>query len=269
MRTGWFFLYIIIFVGYALQFNRNNDYNNKVSFGNVYKLYNFDKKLRHLILEILESIEISVRTKISHHLSTKYGSIALSSEIFKDIDIYKGSINIYGESKRGLVDEIKSELHNNKKELFIKHHVQNYDGQFPIWVLIEVFSFGMLSKMYANLNLEDQKEIARTGFSTNYQLLESWLKHLCYVRNTCAHYSRLYNRNMSITPKIHNKYSKDNIDINGLFTTILAIKEITMSNCEWNLFKIQLKELFDEYLDVINLSVIGFPENWFEIISRN
>ena len=257
------------FVGYALQFNKNNDYGNKTSFENVYKLYVFDKKLRHLILEILESIEISVRTKISYHLSSKYGSIALGPDIFKDSGFYTGSDDIYGESRRGLIDEIKTEMRNNRKELFIKHHVKNYNSKFPIWVLIEIFSFGMLSKTYANLKLDDQKEIARAGFVTNYQLLESWLQNLCYVRNICAHYGRLYNKKMSITPKVHRRYSEYEIDLNGLFTSILAIKELTMDNYEWCMFKVQLKELFDDYLDVINLNLIGFPENWFEIISSN
>lgn len=257
------------FTAYALQFKRNNSYNNILSFNNVYKLYKFDKRLRHLILEILESIEITVRTNMAYNLSIKYGSEALHPDIFKNKELYSGCNDIYGKSTRGLMEEIRFEIRNNSKELFVKHHLNKYKGHFPIWVAVEIFSFGMLSRTYANLNLIDQKEIAKNCFNINYQLLESWLKNLSCLRNICAHYGRLYNKVIPIMPKIHTKYSKDNINLNGLFVSILAIKELTITGSEWNVFRTQLKILIDEYLDVIDLKLIGFPKDWFEILSRD
>jgi abortive infection bacteriophage resistance protein len=257
------------FTAYALQFKRDNNYKNTVSFNNVYKLYKFDKRLRHLILEILESIEITVRTNMAYSLSIKYGSEALHPGIFKNKELYSGCDDIYGKSNKGLIEEIRLEIRNNSKELFVKHHLTKYEGHFPIWVTIEIFSFGMLSRTYANLNLIDQKEIAKNCFNINYQLLESWLKNLSCLRNICAHYGRLYNKVMSITPKIHTKYSKDNINLNGLYVSILAIKELTITESEWVVFRTQLKILIDEYLDVIDLNLIGFPKDWFEILSRD
>lgn len=258
------------FTAYALQFKRDNNYNERVSFNNVYKLYKFDKRLRHLTLEILESIEIKLRTHIAYNLSIKYGPEAhKNSSIFKNKDFYTGYNDIYGKAVKGLLDEINLEIRYNNKELFVKHHVRKYNGHFPIWVLIELFSFGMLSRTYTNLNIVDQKEIARNCFNVNYQLLESWLKNLSCARNICAHYGRLYNKNMSITPKIHTKYNNDNLDLYGLFVTILAIKELSITGSEWSVFRTQLKILIDEYIDVIDLKLIGFPKNWFEILSRN
>ena len=258
------------FTAYALQFKKFDNYDNRVSFRDVYKLYKFDKRLRHLILGILENIEIAMRTYLAYQLSISHGAEAHTNpDIFKDRDLYSGRIDMNGRSRKGLMEEIKLEIRNNNKELFVKHHVNKYNGHFPIWVIVEIFSFGMLSRTYGNLNIVDQKQISKNCFNINYQLLESWLKNLAYVRNICAHYGRLYNKKMSIMPKIHTKYSQDNIDLNKLFVSVLAIKELTVTTSEWDVFKDQLKILIDEYIDVIDFKLIGFPENWFEILSRN
>ncbi|MBB6734041.1 Abi family protein [Cohnella zeiphila] len=34
------------------------------------------------------------------------------------------------------------------QEIFIRHHVQKYEGKIPVWAAIEVLSFGALSKLY-------------------------------------------------------------------------------------------------------------------------
>lgn len=254
---------------YALQYKNNDNYDNKISFNTMYKLYRFDKSLRHLILDILESIEISLRTYMAYTLSIKYGSEAhQNSSIFKNIDLYMGYDDAKGNHHKGLIEEINNETYKNKKELFIRHHFNKYKGHFPIWAIVEVFSFGMLSKTYANLNIVDQKEIARKCFDTNYGLLESWLNNLSYIRNICAHYGRVYNKKMAILPKIHNKYIKDNLDLNKVFVSIVAIKELTKNTLDWEVFKSQLDSLIEEYIDVIDLKLIGFPVNWNEILNR-
>lgn len=253
---------------YSLQFKRGDKYRGTPSFDYIYKLYKFDKKLRHMLLEIIESIEVSLRTYMAYSLSLKYGSEAHNNEeIFKDVDLYRGYVDYDGNVHRGLVDEIKMEIGKNRKEPFVRHHIKNYDGHFPIWVIVEIFSFGMLSRTYSNLNLQDQKEISRGCFNINYELLESWLNNLSYIRNICAHYGRLYNKKMSITPKIHNKYKKYDLDLNKLFVSILAIKELAKFKLEWNTFKIQLESLLEENEDIVDLKLIGFPDNWREILS--
>lgn len=254
---------------YALQVKKDDSYNKNISFEKMYRLYKFDKKLRHLILGILETIEISLRTYMAYNLSIKYGPEAFKkADIFKKIKFYSGYDDIYGRHHKGLLDEIESEINKNRDEPFIKHHISKYDGRFPTWVVVEVFSFGMLSKTYCNLNVAEQKEISRNCFSINNMLLESWLNNLSYVRNICAHYGRLYNKKLAITPKIHNKYQRYNLDINKIYVSILAIKELTINThtSEWTNFRTQLEALIEEYIDVIDLNLIGFPDNWLEII---
>ena len=59
---------------------------------------------------------------------------------------------------------IDREIENNKKVLFVKHHIDNYDGQFPLWVISELFTFGMLSYFYNDLITADKKAFAGADY---------------------------------------------------------------------------------------------------------
>lgn len=254
---------------YVLQFKVNDNYGNRVSFNNMYKLYRFDKKLRNLILEVLESIEIALKTYMAYTLSIKYGSEAYKdSNIFKDTRLHSGYDEVDGTHHKGLLEEIGQEIRKNRKEPLVKHHIRKYKSHFPTWAIVELLSFGMISRMYSNLNTADQKIIAREGFKTNNVLLESWVINFAYIRNICAHYGRLYNKRLDINPKLHSKYSKDNLDPTRIFVSILAIKELTVNGSEWTEFKSQLELLIDEYINDIDLRLIGFPQNWREILKK-
>lgn len=253
---------------YALPFKENDDYNNKISFNSMYRLYQFDKKLRNLLLGMLETIEISLRTYVAYVLAHNFGPEAhMNKQIYKDIKKFQGFYDEKENYHKGLCDEIKIEIKKNRKELLVKHHIREYDGHFHIWAIVEIFSFGMLSKMYANLNIQSKKQIASKGFKTSYILLESYIRNFAYIRNICAHYGRLYNKKFTINPKIHNKYSQYNLDGRGLFVTILAIKELTRERLEWKTFRTELEGLIEEYIDVVDLKFIGFPENWLDILN--
>lgn len=40
------------------------------------------------------------------------------------------------------------------------------------------------------------------AYGVDEQVLASWLRHLSLVRNICAHHSRLWNRDFTITPTL-------------------------------------------------------------------
>lgn len=72
--------------------------------------------------------------------------------------------------------------------LVVQHHKEKYNGQFPIWVIIEFFSMGMLSYLYADLKSADQKMIAKKSYHKSSVCLKSWLRCLTDLRNRCAQY---------------------------------------------------------------------------------
>lgn len=241
---------------YALQFKLENIYIGDIKFDTLYKLYNFDKKMKNLIIGVLESIEISIRTYVAYTLAHKYGADSYTkSEIFENEKYHSG-----------LMREISKEIKRNYREPFVIHHKEKYNGKFPIWAVIELISFGALSRMYSNLKREDQRIVSRELLGLDYKLLVAGLLHLSYVRNICAHYGRLYNKKFVVFTRLHKKYSKYNVEGNSLLATILTIKELMPNKDEWEVFKIQLEALIEENEHIIDLKLIGFLENWKEIL---
>lgn len=115
---------------------------------------------------------------------------------------------------------------------------------------------------------DDQKTIAQQ-YSTDAKYLRSWILSLVEVRNICAHYTRLYNLPLKQTPFLYTEHVQyRNKKFNKLFPIFLVIKRMTKSTPElWEMFLEEFKKLMDEYADVVKLSFIGFPQNWYEVLN--
>ncbi|MDQ0232665.1 Abi family protein [Metabacillus malikii] len=242
--------------GLTLKNPHNKDeYANGASFHNMLSLYEFDRRLRLLLLGALETIEIAFRTHISYETAHKIGPTGYrEKECFQNETYHRQSL-------RELDALIKK---SRKSELFIEHHFQKYGGVFPIWVAIEVTSFGFLSKFYRNLHEDLKKHIARTYYNVPYKYIESWLQTLSNVRNICAHYGRLYNKYLTFKPKLF-KEEASQLSNKRIFAAIYIIERL-LTKTEGRRFITDLDALISEYEDTIDFAHIGFPPNWQELL---
>ena len=130
---------------------------------------------------------------MSNYFSVTYGVLG-----------YKDSANFADEGYHAaFLTDIKNEINRNKRAPFIKNFQSNYEnGDIPFYALIEIFSFGTLSKFYKNMKSADKKIIAGT-YGIGYTYFESWIESIAYVRNLCAHYGRLYNAKLTKTPRLY------------------------------------------------------------------
>lgn len=94
------------------------------------------------------------------------------------------------------------------------HHDAQYGGQLPVWVAIEVLRFGPLSKLIANLTKSDREQLSRRHYGVPEYYFAKWVRSLSYLRNVCAHYSRLYNRKLKQIPRV---FKKDREMMSGWF----------------------------------------------------
>ena len=96
---------------------------------------------------------------------------------------------------------------------------------------MEVMSFGALSKMYHGMLRPDQRIIARR-YGVQSQDLVTILHHLVYVRNLCAHHSRLWDRTWAIKPSLPKGQAwQPHVPTNDrLFTTLLLLYSL-MNRC--------------------------------------
>ncbi|MDR0914740.1 MAG: Abi family protein [Oscillospiraceae bacterium] len=240
---------------YFLPFKKKDGtYIKETTLNNVYRIYEFDRKMRNLILLVAEEIEIYLRTQLAYYHSMKYGAIG-----------YLDAANFSTSHNHELfLESVNEFIEKNKTKPFVKHHLQKHNGNFPLWVAVEMFTFGTLSYFYADMELSDQKQFASYAYAANYDKLGSWFKCANLIRNSCAHYSRLYNSVFPFVPKtpLGFKYTLNR----KLFDYILVLKFLSVDINKWKTFVTNLNALVYEYNDVIVLSCIGFPVNWEEIL---
>lgn len=153
---------------------------------------------------------------------------------------------------------------NRSKELFIAHHKEKYESVFPIWVVIEVTSFSSLSKIYSNLKDDDQDSIAEL-YHNNRIFLKNWMYGLSTLRNICAHFGRLYGRHLPFYFKLAKKDRKKIRYGNTTFSAIFVICKILNDEILIKTLITNISALFEEY-EHVNITQLGFPENWKSIL---
>ncbi|MCW6663280.1 Abi family protein [Aerococcaceae bacterium NML190073] len=190
------------------------------SFTRLLELYEFDVFLKQELVPILKEIENLFKANLTYYLVNNYeqlskeqkdGTVIIqndpagghhSSEFYLDY-------GIYGADKMK-VDKMLSQFAENvtkkrTKELYINHHIKNYGGHIPFWVLVETLTFGEIIRFYSYLSKEIRKKW-RDGFFEVEVIKENeieWLKTLQFLRNDCAHDNRLYGRTFNFTPELH------------------------------------------------------------------
>ena len=243
--------YYRLIKAYSLEFKKKNSiYFTGTKFETIVDLYYFNSELCQIMYTMVEKIEILLRCRIGNYFSLKYG--VLGYEDSKNFE----NIYYYDQFKNDIVFE----LERNDKSPIVKNFKNNYvNGKLPFYALIELFSFGTLSKFYKNMLSKDKKEIAKT-FGAPYTYLESWIESIAFVRNTCAHYGRLYNEKIPKKPMLY-KDDKEDGDNDKLFIIVRCMSRIVKHDNEWVGFKTKLDCLFKKYKNV-NISSIGFPDKW-------
>ncbi|KKO44324.1 abortive phage resistance protein [Arsukibacterium ikkense] len=168
-------------------------------FEDVVKLYVFDKKLRLLALDALERIEMALRVDVAHLLGAKEPCAHLNPNClhgnFAKKAIKKGPNKGKTEHQVWL-EKYDTMLNRSRREPFIVHHREKYNGGLPVWVAIEVWDFGLLSRLFEGMQYADKNRIAQKYGLSDGEQLAKWLKSLNFVRNVSAHHSRLWNINI-------------------------------------------------------------------------
>jgi len=233
-----------------------NQVEDNTDFQKIIALYELDHDLRLLVLDAIERIEIAIRTQVTYQLAHTYGA-------FGHID----PTNFHPQFDHATwLRNIEDETTRSNDE-FIRHYRSKYDGfpVIPLWMLTEVMSLGSLSRLYTGLKNEDKKEVSK-HFNVHHKRLMGWLHSLTYIRNICAHHSRLWNRELAIRPD-QAKEKEWNPPItpgnDRIFYILLILKHLldaTGSGIDWSNEINQLLEPFTK--EVKWRAAMGIPESW-------
>ena len=274
-RENYFFI-----SGYRHMFMRSSKDSRYVSgttFEELYSVFLFDRHIRNIMFEYLLIIENNIKSIISYQLSKKYG--------YKEKD-YLNEKNFTQDSLktrqvRDIIQKMKRQIRiNGKQHTATLHYVNNY-GYIPLWILVKVLSFGIISELYCILKEEDQLDIAEY-YNIDTETLAIYLSLLANYRNLCAHEDILYDHrtqrkipdnrihyllNIEMTDDEYN-YGK-----NDLFAVVIIMKKMLTEEEFQDFIKAVSYEIdwLDGKIDVVPLNhilnLIGFPNNWRDIIT--
>lgn len=246
-----------------------NSYEPGTTLDQVIALVDYDRRLRLLMLDAVERIEISVRMRIGYTLGKRSPFAHLDSVTFEE--------NFVRRYKHGAWVAKAQQSHQRSHELFVQHFDNTYDGQLPIWALTELLELGQLAVLYSGFQREIATELAHSYRVPSKTLFRSWLASINDVRNFSAHHARLFNRKLVHAPKRpqagtialleHLREPGSSKDGFGLYN-VAAIMAYLLYNIEPDTtWPRQLMELVDQFpiAEHIGIESMGFPPHWKDL----
>lgn len=234
-----------------------DNFKSGVAFEDVLRLYLFDREFRLLVFDVVERLEIAFRTQMSYHHSLVAGPFwYLDRNHFRDAEFWRRHL-----------ESVDVEV-ERAKEVFKDHFFTKYDEheRMPIWMTSEVLSLGLLSKIYRSLAMsKEKKKIARHFGLVHPSVLESWMQCVTYVRNICAHHSRLWNRVLTLKPTYletpSNAWITDRPSNDKSYYLVCCLLYMLRSVNPKTRFVEHFKRLLSRYPE-IDLRAMGFPFDW-------
>lgn len=232
------------------------------------EIIDFDRRLRLLVLDGIERIEIAVRMQVGYVLGR------LSAFAYEDPSYFNGS---FAENHAEWLERVRKRK-DGSDEQFVAHFRNKYDDRMPIWALTEILELGQLSVLYRGLKADCAAEIAEAFGVPTKRVMASWLASLNYVRNVAAHHGRLFNRKLQYSPKRPPKGAIPLLDhlrserpkVFGTYDALAVIAYLLLSidlpstdprGTGWRSRMVTLLQEFPTS-HALTIQSIGVPEKW-------
>jgi len=244
---------------YFKHYQENDLFYKGITFKRILNIYKFDNKLRFLLLELLERVEKSFKSRMVSILSVEENNSHwhLDEKLFNTQEDHAEIIKL-------ITEEV-----NKSRELSVTHYKKTYSDPAlpPIWVVLEIMSFGQCVHIFKALKKSYRNKIARS-FKEDEKFITNWILCLSLLRNHCAHYSRLWSRKLTFIARMdHNLYKKYfDAKSNGLYNYLVILQILLKEINPTASWLEKLKENIAEF--EINVKNMGCPENWKENLSE-
>ena len=235
-----------------------NRFKPESSFELVMMLYRFDKKLRLLMFNEIEKIEVAFRTAMIDECTSAFGDNFWMTSVsyFDDSHVFQKTLSL-----------IEHEI-NKSHEEFIVHFKQTYSNPFPpSWILSEILPLGVMTKIFLHLKDTQVKKRIALRFGLQLRVFNSWMTIIALTRNTCCHHARVWNKQNTMSPMIPRRTSYPWVTIaaNPLRTyyDLCIIKYLLNVISPNNDMGQKLKTLLEDF-PLVDIAAMGFPEGWEE-----
>ena len=178
--------------GYARQFQidpggGDNRFEPGTQFSEILALHDLDAELRHLLMPVLTEVELVLRTGFAYVVAREDSPCGcfLTDQFYAP-----------GKPGDSVPEGIRRDLAKSKDH-FIAHFRDDSAAEpfarLPVWAAVEALSFGTLSKCIERAVAVDVVDHLNVEYGLAKQGLAYRVKALVYLRNRCAHHSRLWN----------------------------------------------------------------------------
>ena len=251
--------------GYSLTLRNHDVFFKSAEFQNIVDIYNFDHELRHIILEYIEIIEVTVKSVYSYIFTKQHGSIGyLNPNFFTNTDKYNDIIQKAEAQKKARVPH----------EAYLKHYIEDLNQEIPFWANVDLLTISNISFLYTISETDIKNEVASEFGLTmkkGSQIFAKYMHSMTIIRNLCAHGSRLYNRLFEQKPSLNRKEQalliKDeqgNIDNSHLYGFILIMRRL-LSKDDFEEMKKKIINLTKTY-PFVSMHYYGFRCDWKNVL---
>ena len=157
------------------------------TFKELYSVFNFDRQIRNIFFKNLLIVENNMKSIFSYQLSKEYG--------YREVDYLR--ISNFSEEPykikqiNDLLKKMKRQIRvNGGQHSATSHYITNY-GYVPLWIVVKVLSFGIVSELFTVMKRSDQEAIAEV-YNVSVENLATYMPILANFRNLCAHEDILY-----------------------------------------------------------------------------
>ena len=235
---------------------QNHVFKPDANFEMAFNLYKFDRELRKIINAEIEKIEVAIRSKMAYELSIAYHPFWI-----EDVNLFSSSVNF-----QITLDKISEEYLRSNEEFILSFKSKYSNPLPPAFIILEITSFGTLSRLYRNLKSSKARRNVAKSFALSDIVFDSWLHSLTNVRNMCTHHARVWNSLLKIQAlsprKPKNTWLTDRTVCNNRIYYVLSMMIYFLNTVNPNhTFKQKLESLFQRYPNV-DRAAMGFPANW-------
>ncbi|MBQ0005987.1 MAG: Abi family protein [Alistipes sp.] len=224
----------------------------------AYTLYGFDRRFRELVFHEMEKIEISIRTGLAYSSMNDEGGYWFENPAYFSNHHFHSSI----------LRRLENEIQRSDDDSIVRFR-EKFSNRFPpCWITFEASSMGLLSSIYDALKPGYFRRKLAEFYSVSDTVFASWLHHLVYIRNICAHHGRLWNRVLSIQAMIpksdKTSFPPQSPDASQhIYLTLCIIKYLIDIIKPENTFSARLRILMNSF-PLVDDKLMGFPSNWVE-----
>jgi abortive infection bacteriophage resistance protein len=253
----------------------------------VVDIYRFDGSLRRITMDAIERVEVAVRATISNHMCPKYGpdwiaDASVFASSYAHSDLLRPLRDQLSREKHKLAREIarikmsnqtggvqQQRIENRIRDNYFRFYGSTYDHPElpPAWAVLEELSLGTVSTLFNAIGKSADKKAIASRFKLPFDVLASWLHTLTFIRNCCAHHSRLWNRELSIRPSLPREWvipntpdgwpqSKQRLYI--ILTMLAYLTDLISPDSQW---KLRMAKLMDQQ-EPDYRRFMGFPNDW-------